>query len=354
MNIIEILELALSLKASDVFIVAGRPLGVKIGENVVDLTNDRLKPEDTQELIYAIYQQAKRSYDNYMVKGDDDFSFSIKGVARFRVSAYRQRSSLAAVIRVVVFSLPHPQELNIPNTVMELADKKGGLILVTGPSGSGKSTTLACLIDRINNTRKAHVITLEDPIEYLHTHKQSIISQREISLDTESYLVALRAALRQTPNVILIGEMRDTEAMQIALTAAETGHLVLSTLHTPSVASTIDRIIDGFAPNQQHQIRLQLSMVLQAIVCQQLVPTNDQQMIPAFEVMLCNPAARNMIREAKSHQLDLLITSSTNEGMMHMDNSLFELYQQGIISRETAISYCNNPEIIIKKIDKQK
>jgi len=355
MEIVAILEKALEMSASDVFIVAGRPLGIKVGENVVDMFNDKLKPEDTERLIFEIYQHANhRNYDAYLERGDDDFSFSVKGVARFRVSAYRQRSSLAAVIRIVVFSLPDPKDLNIPDTVMDLADKKGGLILVTGPSGSGKSTTLACLIDRINTNRRAHVITLEDPIEYLHSHKQSIISQREISLDTESYLVALRAALRQTPNVILIGEMRDTETMQIALTAAETGHLVLSTLHTPSVASTIDRIVDGFLPNQQNQIRLQLSMALQAVVCQQLVPGTDNRLNAAFEVMICNSAARNMIRESKSHQLDSLITSSSSEGMLTMDSSLLSLYQNGKITKETALANSFSPDTLIKKIVKQK
>jgi twitching motility protein PilT len=282
--------------------------------------------------------------------GDDDFSFSLPGVARFRVSAYKQRGTLAAVIRVVAFELPDPAALGIPEIVLRQSEKKKGLILVTGPAGSGKSTTLSCMIDRINKTRNTHIITLEDPIEFLHRHNMSIVSQREISLDTDNYVVALRAALRQAPDVILLGELRDSETINIAMTAAETGHLVISTLHTVGAANTIDRIVDAFPANQQGQIRVQLAMVLQSVVSQQLAPSVDETVIPVFEVMLVNDAIRNMIRESKIHQIDSVIASSQAEGMTTMDGSLLKLYNAGRISEITAMSFASQPEWMKKRM----
>lgn len=224
------------------------------------------------------------------------------------------------------------------------------MVLVTGPAGSGKSTTLACIIDNINQNREAHIITLEDPLEYLHRHGRSIVSQREISVDTENYVVALRAALRQSPDVILLGEMRDYETINVAMTAAETGHLLLSTLHTIGAANTIDRIIDVFPANQQRQIAIQLSTVLNAVVSQQLVPTVDGKVIPAFEIMTVTPAIRNMIRDNKVHQIDGIIYSSAKDDMISMDSSLLKLYKNGTISRETALTYASNPEMLGKKL----
>ena len=225
------------------------------------------------------------------------------------------------------------------------------MVLVTGAAGSGKSTTLACIIDRINQTRNAHVITLEDPIEYLHRHNRSVVTQREVGTDTESYMSGLRAALRQAPDVILLGEMRDFETIRTAMTAAETGHLVISTLHTIGAANTIDRIIDSFPPNQQEQIRVQLSMVLQAVVSQQLIPVKDGTgEVPALEIMFLNNAIRNMIRESKIHQIDGIIATSQEEGMISMDNSLIKLYRDGVISRENAIAYSSNSELMEKKL----
>lgn len=224
------------------------------------------------------------------------------------------------------------------------------MILVTGPAGSGKSTTLACLIDKINHEREAHIITLEDPLEFLHQHKKSIVSQREVNMDTVNYVTSLRAALRQSPDVILLGEMRDYETIQVVMTAAETGHLVFSTLHTIGAANTIERIIDVFPPNQQRQIMIQLASVLQAVISQQLIPTMDGTLIPVFEIMEVTPAIRNMIRENKVHQIDGLIYSSTGSGMISMDQSLINLYKEGQISKETAILYASNPEMIIKRI----
>ena len=328
--------------ASDIFIIAGRPLSVKI-DGKMSIFGERLMPDDTDRLIHQIYSMAgNRNIDPFLQTGDDDFSFSIPGLSRFRVNAYRQRGSLAAVIRVIAFDLPNPDILHIPEEVMSAADFTKGMVLVTGPAGSGKSTTMACIVDRINHSREGHIITLEDPLEYLHRHDKCIVSQREICTDTESYLVSLRATLRQSPDVILLGEMRDYETIQTAMTAAETGHLVLSSLHTTGAANTIGRIVDVFEPSQQRQVSIQLSMVLQAVISQQLVPDINGHNIPVFEVMRLNPAIRNMIRDNKVHQIDGVISSSAHEGMRAMDQSLLELYKQGRITRETALKYASN------------
>lgn len=281
--------------------------------------------------------------------GDDDFSFSIPGLSRFRINAYKQRGSLAAVIRVIAFQLPDPAELSIPEDVMSIADLTKGMVLVTGSAGSGKSTTMACLIDRINHSREGHIITLEDPLEYLHRHDRCIVSQREICTDTENYITSLRATLRQSPDVILLGEMRDHETIQTAMTAAETGHLILSSLHTLGAANSLNRIIDVFEPSQQHQIIMQLSMVLQAVISQQLVPDVNGKNIPVFEIMRLTPAIRNMIRDNKIHQIDGVISSSPGQ-MRSMDQSLFELYKNGRITKETAINYAMNSEMLRRRL----
>ena len=336
--------------ASDIFIIAGRPLSVKI-DGKMSIFGERLMPDDTDRLIHQIYSMAgNRNIDPFLQTGDDDFSFSIPGLSRFRVNAYRQRGSLAAVIRVIAFDLPNPDILHIPEEVMSAADFTKGMVLVTGPAGSGKSTTMACIVDRINHSREGHVITLEDPLEYLHRHDKCIVSQREICTDTESYLVSLRATLRQSPDVILLGEMRDYETIQTAMTAAETGHLVLSSLHTTGAANTIGRIVDVFEPSQQRQVSIQLSMVLQAVISQQLVPDINGHNIPVFEVMRLNPAIRNMIRDNKVHQIDGVISSSAHEGMRAMDQSLLELYKQGRITRETALKYASNGDMLKRKL----
>ena len=336
--------------ASDIFIIAGRPLSVKI-DGKMSIFGERLMPDDTDRLIHQIYSMAgNRNIDPFLQTGDDDFSFSIPGLSRFRVNAYRQRGSLAAVIRVIAFDLPNPDILHIPEEVMSAADFTKGMVLVTGPAGSGKSTTMASIVDRINHSREGHIITLEDPLEYLHRHDKCIVSQREICTDTESYLVSLRATLRQSPDVILLGEMRDYETIQTAMTAAETGHLVLSSLHTTGAANTIGRIVDVFEPSQQRQVSIQLSMVLQAVISQQLVPDINGHNIPVFEVMRLNPAIRNMIRDNKVHQIDGVISSSAHEGMRAMDQSLLELYKQGRITRETALKYASNGDMLKRKL----
>jgi len=349
-DVIQLLTDAVEKRASDVFIVAGKPVTYKINDKFVYMDDFILKPDETADLVTQIYQKANRDVNRAIESGDDDFSIAIPGLSRFRVNVYKQRSSLAAVIRIIRFELPNPDDVGIPQVVMDLAEKRKGLILVTGTAGSGKSTTLACLIDRINKTRAEHIVTLEDPLEYLHRHNLSIISQREVLTDTESYVKALRASLRQAPDVVLLGEMRDHETISVAMTAAETGHLVFSTLHTVGAVNTIDRIIDAFPANQQSQIRVQLSMILQAVVSQQLIPTLDGRVVPAFEIMIINSAIRNLIREAKIHQIDSVIHSSAAEGMMTMDICLLALYKKGTISDKTALSFSTNQDVMAKKL----
>ena len=349
-HITEMLQKATNANASDIFIVAGLPLSYKVN-GILHSEGERLMPKDTELLIRSIYElDGNRSMNHFLETGDDDFSFAVPGLSRYRVSTYKQRGSLAAVIRVIAFELPNPEILGIPSVVLSLTSLTKGLVLVTGPAGSGKSTTLACLVDRINSSRQNHIITLEDPLEFLHRHKKSIVSQREISTDTDNYLTALRAALRQSPDVILLGEMRDHETIQTVMTAAETGHLVLSSLHTVGAANTISRIIDVFEPSQQHQIAVQLSMVLRAVVSQQLVPSINGEMIPAFEIMIMTPAISNMIRDNKIHQIEGIIYTSAKEDMISMDNSLLQLYKANKISRETVLQYCTNAEMIRKRL----
>ena len=347
---LEFLTTAASQHASDIFIIAGRPLSIKTDGHLTNY-GERLMPDDTRQILECIYQMANnRDITRLLDTGDDDFSFSVSGLSRFRINAYKQRGSLAAVIRVIAFKLPDPSELSIPDDVMQIADYTKGMVLVTGSAGSGKSTTMACLIDRINHSREGHIITLEDPLEYLHRHDRCIVSQREICTDTENYLTSLRATLRQSPDVILLGEMRDHETIQTAMTAAETGHLVLSSLHTLGAANSISRIIDVFEPAQQHQIIVQLSMVLQTVISQQLIPDVNGKNIPVFEVMRLTPAIRNMIRDNKLHQIEGVIASSAPNQMRSMDHSLVELYKQGRIHKDIAIKYALNPDMIRHKL----
>jgi len=351
MQLEELLKIAATEGASDIYLISGRPISYKVNGEITLMTEERLMPDDTHEMISRIYEMAsERSMVRVDENGDDDFSFSLPNIARFRVNTYKQRGTIAAVIRIVAFELPDPSTLGVPQIVLDQSQRRKGLVLVTGPAGSGKSTTLSCIIDQINKTRNDHIITLEDPIEFLHRHNKSIVSQREINLDTESYVVALRAALRQAPDVILIGELRDSETIDIAMTAAETGHLVISTLHTVGAANTIDRILDAFPPNQQGQIRVQLAMVLQSVISQQLVRSTEDYIIPVFEIMLVNDAIRNMVRESKIHQIDSVITSSQADGMITMDASLLALYKEGKIAAETAVAYATQPELMKKRL----
>ena len=349
-DLTQILKSAVEQKASDIFIIAGLPLAYKVQGVTIPQSEERLMPEDTEVLVGAIFNIAggSHTYETFKNSGDSDFSFSVKDVGRFRVNAYSQRSSYAAVLRIVYFNLPDPDELGIPKAVMDLSKRTKGLMLVTGPAGSGKSTTLACIIDRINATRNCHIMTLEDPIEFLHRHKKSIVSQREIPTDSSSYLQALRASLRQSPDVILVGEMRDMETINIALTAAETGHLVLSTLHTMGAANTVDRIIDVFPAGQQQQVRIQLALVLQAVVSQQLLQSDSKGRACAFEIMLNTTAISNLIRESKLHQINGVMHSSAELGMQTMDNSLIALVKSGVITRDVALTHSGNPDALAK------
>ncbi|TCT16893.1 twitching motility protein PilT [Natranaerovirga pectinivora] len=345
----ELLIIAKENKASDLHLTVGRPPTIRINGNLKYAHSEKLSPQTTQELIMSILTEKQK--DVLEQKGEVDFSFSYTNIGRFRANVFRQRGSYGAAIRLVGTTIPSPSALGIPKTVVDLYNKRRGLILVTGPTGSGKSTTLASIIDKINTNCNAHIITLEDPIEYLHSHQKSIVNQREIGLDTQSYANALRAALRQDPDVILVGEMRDLETISIAITAAETGHLVLSTLHTIGAASTIDRIIDVFPPHQQQQIRVQLSTVLESIVSQQLLPTVDEKgRVAAFEVLHANAAVRNLIREGKTHQIESIIQTNKSIGMTTMDDALYDLYLNGYITSEKALLYAQNPISLKRKL----
>lgn len=351
LDVKDILKEAIEQNASDIFFVAGSPYAFKIDGKIVKQGNQILTPSLCDLLVRQLYKIAPYSYyEDFEKDGDDDFSVSLSGVGRFRVNAYRQRSSNAAVLRVVRFGLPDYHELNIPQSIIDFSQCKKGMVLVTGPAGSGKSTTLACIINEINSNRNAHIITIEDPIEFTYRHNAGIISQREISHDTKDYLTALRAALRETPEVILLGEMRDPQTISTALTAAETGHLLFSTLHTVGCVNTINRIVDSFT-NNQNQIRSQLSMVLNAVICEQLVPSVDGKEIPVFEVMKVNTAIRSHIRDGKLHLIENTMSSCKKEGMVTMDEALLELYKQKKITKETALFYSVHPEIVEKRLN---
>jgi len=349
-ELMQYLERVVADGASDLFFVAGAPASEKLEGVLRSIGGEKLMPDRTEKLIREIYNLSGRVMEEQLAGGDDDFSFSIAGFSRFRVSAYRQRGSYAAVIRVVPFEVPDWEKIGVPAQVMELAGLTSGMVLFTGTAGSGKSTTQACIVDRINRTRACHVITLEDPIEYLHRNRMSIVSQREVTVDTGDYLTALRACLRQAPDVIQLGEMRDLDTIRTAITAAETGHLVFATLHTRGAVNSIDRVIDSFPSDQQNQIRLQLSSVLHSVVSQQLLPGIDGQTVAAFEVLHTNNAIRSMIRDSKNHLIPGAIAGGGAEGMISMDQAILDLYRQGRITLETALHHADNPEQIQRRL----
>ncbi len=347
MDIYELMEKTAENNASDLHISVGIPPMMRVHGQLYPASEEKVTPLIAEEMARQIMQE--RAWEEFTKKGEHDFSVSVPGKYRFRVNAFLQRQYISIALRLIVSGIPSIDSLGLPSIVKDMSANLRGLILVTGPTGSGKSTTLASLIDLINSSRDCHIITIEDPIEYLHKHKKSIVNQREIGSDTASFSSALRVALRQDPDVILIGEMRDLDTISIALTAAETGHLVLSTLHTIGAAKTIDRIIDVFPPHQQEQIRIQLSMTLIAVLSQQLMPNIDNTgRVAAVEVMLTNPAIRNLIRENKTPQIIGTIQTSQMQGMQLMDNSIAEKFKNGSISRDTALMYAVDREYLKK------
>jgi twitching motility protein PilT len=348
-HIDDLLRTVVEKGASDLHICVGVPPIIRMDGQLVPLPYERFSPMDSQRMMYDIIsdEQIQRFEANLEL----DFSYALGRVARFRVNIYRDKGAVAGAFRLIPAKIPTIRDLGLPPVLEELTRRPRGLILVTGPTGSGKSTSLAAMVNQINNERSLHVITIEDPIEYLHHHKYCVINQREVGQDTHEFANALRAALREDPDVILVGEMRDLETMSNAIRAAETGHLVFSTLHTNSAAQTVDRIVDSFPANQQDQIRLMLSNSLEAVLCQQLMPRAGMPgRVCAMEVMVATPAIRNLIREAKSHQITSMIQTSANVGMQTMDQHLRELYQRGIITIDDAMSRAMNPEELTKMI----
>lgn len=331
LTINSLLEMAVNNNASDLHLTAGVPPVMRIYGKLVFSKMDTLTPESTKILAGEVLNQEQKTVLEQ--EGQIDLSLSLAHIGRFRVNVFKQRGSIGLAIRLIPYQIPSLDELNLPTIIQTLAGKESGFILVTGPAGSGKSTTLASMIDIINSERSCHIITLEDPIEFLHKHKKSIVNQREIETDSKSFSAALRAALRQDPDVILVGEMRDLETISTAITAAETGHLVLSTLHTNGAPQTVDRIIDVFPPHQQQQVRIQLANTLLGVVSQRLIPRADKQgLVPAVEVMISTPAIKNLIREGKTHQIYSSIQTGSKYGMQTMENSVYELYDRGLIS----------------------
>lgn len=341
---------AIKLGASDIHITVGSPVVARIDNNLTKVSDYTLSPDDTVSIVKSILNNFQ--YSRFVEEGELDFSYPLQGLGRFRVNVYKQRGSFGLAFRIVPNEVPTLEQLKLPASLEMLTHKKRGLILVTGPTGSGKSTTLASQVDIINRRDTCHIITIEDPIEYLHTHKNSLVNQREIGHDSKSFSNALRASLRQDPDVIMVGEMRDLETISTALTAAETGHLVFSTLHTLGSAKTIDRIIDVFPPHQQQQIKVQLASVLQGVISQQLIPKADGMgRVVACEVLTMTPAVRNLIREGKTHQIQTAIQTGKSHGMVSMDAYLIKLYRMGAIKKEDAIKYSIDRDYVVKQIE---
>lgn len=343
-----IIKAAIDNRASDVHIGAGMAPCARIDGRITPMMDEKCSVDDIAGFLKKI---VPTHLENVLdEKGEIDLPYSIPGTARLRVNIFRQRGTYAIAARVLNPIIPTPDQLSIPQSVVDCCNKKRGLILFTGPTGSGKSTSLASLIDYINKTYPYHIITLEDPVEYLHKHQKSIVHQREVGPDTQSYANALRAALREDPDVILIGEMRDYETISIAATAAETGHLVFSTLHTVSAVDTVNRIIDVFPPHQQQQIRTQLADILECVVAEQLLPhASGKGRCAAFEVMISNSAIQNYIREAKTFQITTVIQTNKAMGMITMDDCLMDLYGKGMITRDAAIHAAMDQQLMNKK-----
>ncbi|MEW6108091.1 MAG: type IV pilus twitching motility protein PilT [Nitrospirota bacterium] len=351
-SIYDLLKTMIEKGASDLHITTGSPPRLRVDGKLVPLDHPVLAPTDTKSICYSILTDAQKH--KFEENNELDLSFGVKGLSRFRGNVFMQRGAVAGAFRTIPFEIKTFQDLGLPEIVNELVKKPRGLILVTGPTGSGKSTTLAAMVDRINSERYDHIITIEDPIEYLHGHKKCLINQREVNADTTSFKAALRYVLRQDPDVVLIGEMRDLETIEAALTVSETGHLTLATLHTNSAVQTINRIIDVFPPHQQEQIRVQLSFVLEGILAQQLIPKKTGKgRVLAVELLVPNPAIRNLIREDKIHQLySMMQTGQAKYGMQTMNQSLAELYSKGHLSYEDAVGRSLVPEELITMLQR--
>lgn len=343
----DLLKQMIERGASDLHITTGTSPKLRIDGKLVSVDMDSLNPADTKALCYSVLTDAQKH--KFEESNELDLSFGIKGISRFRANIFMQRGAVAGAFRTIPFHIKTFTELGLPEIVNEMVKKPRGLILVTGPTGSGKSTTLAAMIDRINDERYDHIVTIEDPIEYLHGHKKCLVNQREVNADTSSFKTALKYVLRQDPDVVLIGEMRDLETIEAALAVSETGHLTLATLHTNSAVQTINRIVDAFPAHQQEQIRVQLSFVLEGIISQQLIPKKvGHGRVMAVEILVPNPALRNLIREDKVHQLySIMQTGQTKSGMQTMNQCLFELYTKGLISYEDALGRSMVPEELI-------
>jgi len=343
-DLIDVLMKAEKLKASDVHFTVGKPPIFRVRGELISGGEENMLPDDVKRICYSLMDDVHTTV--FEKDGEVDFSWSIPQMNRYRVNVYRQRSSCAAALRMINSKIPTFEEMNLPEVFKQLAMKPRGLVLVTGPTGSGKTTTLAAMTGYINENRKCHILTIEEPIEYMHRHNKSLVNQREVGGDTQSFAKALRSALREDPDVILVGEMRDLETISTAISASETGHFVMSTLHTTTAAQTVDRIIDAFPPYQQQQMRSQLSTIMEGIICQQLIRTADgSAIVPAFEILLVNDAVRNLIREGKTHQIDTVLQTNIKKGMMPMDYSLAQLAKKRIIKLEDAISRCVDVEI---------
>jgi len=337
--------------ASDLHLTVGMSPQIRIDGTLVPLDLPKLTPDDTKELAYGVLTEIQRA--QFERHNELDLSFGIKGLSRFRANVYRQRDCVAMALRVIPFKIQTFEQLGLPSVVSELAERPNGLVLVTGATGSGKSTTMAAMIDKINREQAKHILTIEDPIEFIHSHKKSIVNQRQIHSDTESFKTALRSVLRQDPDTVLIGEMRDMETIEIALTVAETGHLVFGTLHTNSAVQTISRIIDVFPSNQQEQIRTQLALVLQGVICQQLLPRVGGGRVMCCEIMVATAAIRAAIRESKEHQMDSMIQVGARYSMVTMNQSLLNAFKSGRITREVALSRSNEPVDLQTLMDRE-
>lgn len=355
MKFVEYLEKCVHMGATDIFIQAGSPVFAKINGEIKPVDNERISPRDAARIISEMYNVAgggngARERDLLEDRGNDDFSFGIPELARFRANAYHQRGTVGAVIRVVHYDIPDYKEINIIDPVMDLCSARTGLIVICGPTGTGKTTTQACMIDHINHTRNGHIVTIEDPIEFVHRNDKCLISQCEVPIDAKDVNTALYAAMRQTPDVVLLGEMRDFETVLATVNAAETGHLIITTLHSPNAVTALSRIINSFPESQKSQIRYLTSMVLRAIVSQRLLPCADGKLRPVFEVMKNTPDMQQLIRSDDADGINRMIESGA-DGMVSLDSSIFKLYQDGHITEETAKLFASNIEKMEQRIN---